>query len=184
MGMRDEEEEDAPDGATVARLVGDLSPRARDLALQGVTAARAADAGDPFGYLGGLVNMRALESDDDDDDNGDAVLAMDVTPNALNRYGYVHGGMLFTLADYAMGATARRLAGEEARAVTLEAKANYLTNVTEGGVIARCTALHQTEHLIALETRITDAATDALMMVVTGTYYIIPQETDDADGDG
>jgi len=107
MGVRDEEEEDAPDGATVARLVGDLSPRARDLALQGVKAARAADAGDPFGYLGGLVNMRALESDGD----GDAALAMDVTPNALNRYGYVHGGMLFTLADYAMGATARCLVG-------------------------------------------------------------------------
>ncbi len=31
MGVRDEEEEDAPDGVTVARLVGDLSPRARGL---------------------------------------------------------------------------------------------------------------------------------------------------------
>jgi len=179
MGVRDEEDEDAPAGATVARLVGNLSPRARDLALQSVKAARAADAGEPFGYLGGLVNMRALESDGD----SDAALAMDVTPNALNRYGYVHGGMLFTLADYAMGATARRLAGEDARTVTLEAKANDLTNVTEGTVIARCTALHQTEHLIALETRIVDAATDALMMVVTGTYDIIPREAGDADGD-
>ena len=171
--------EGAPNDATVARMMGDLSPHARDMALQGVKAAHAADAGDPFGYLGGLVNMRALESDGD----GDAALAMDVTPNALNRYGYVHGGMLFTLADYAMAATARRLVGEDARAVTLEAKANYLTNVTEGGVIARCTALHQTDHLIALETRLTDAATDALMMVVTGTYYIIPREAGDADGD-
>jgi len=195
MGVRDEEDEDAPAGATVARLVGNLSPRARDLALQSVKAARPPrggappppsptprpppDAGEPFGYLGGLVNMRALESDGD----SDAALAMDVTPNALNRYGYVHGGMLFTLADYAMGATARRLAGEDARAVTLEAKANDLTNVTEGGVIARCTALHQTEHLIALETRLTDATTDALMMVVTGTYDIIPREAGDADGD-
>jgi len=170
----------ASDDATVARMVGGLSPHARDLPLQGVAAARAADAGDPFGYLGGLVNMRALESDDGD---GDAALAMDVTPNVLNRYGYVHGGMLFTLADYAMGATARRLAGEDARAVTLEAKANYLTNVTEGGVIARCTALHQTERLIARETRLMDAATDALMMVVTGTYDIIPREAGDVDGD-
>ncbi len=51
-------------------------------------------------------------------------------------------------------------------------------------LIARCTALPQTEHLIALETRITDAATDALMMVVTGTYDIIPREAGGADGDG
>jgi len=69
------------------------------------------------------------------------------------------------------------------RAVTLEAKANYLTNVTEGGVIARCTALHQTTRLVMLETRIVDAATDDLMMIVTGTYYIVPRETDDADAD-
>jgi uncharacterized protein (TIGR00369 family) len=173
-------EEGVPADATVARLVGALSPRARDLALQGVEAARAADAGDPFGYLGGLVNMRALESDGDD---GDVALAMDVTPNALNRYGYVHGGMLFTLADYAMGVTARGLAGAGKSAVTLEAKANYLTNAREGTLVARCAALHQTEHLIVLETRLTDAATDALMMVVTGTYYIIPREAGDADGD-
>jgi len=141
---------------------------------------RAADAEDTFGYLGGLVNMRALESGDDD---GDAALAMDVTPNALNRYGYVHGGMLFTLADYAMGVTARGLAGAGKSAVTLEAKANYLTNAREGTLVARCAALHQTEHLIVLETRITDAATDTLMMVVTGTYYISPREAVDADGD-
>ena len=108
-------DEGAPADATVARLMDDLSPRAWDLALQGV----AADAGDPFGYLGGLVNMRVLESDHDDhndhddhDDHDDAALgagrwALDVTPNALNRHGYVHGGMLFTLADYAMGVTAR-----------------------------------------------------------------------------
>jgi len=83
-----------------------------------------------------------------------------------------------------MGATARRLAGEDARTVTLEAKANYLTNVTEGTVIARCTVLHQTTRLIMLETRLMDAATDELMMIVTGTYYIILREAGDADGDG
>ncbi len=169
----------ASDDATVARMVGDLSPHARDLALQGAEAARAADEGDAFGYLGALVNMRALESDGDD-----AALAMDVTPNALNRYGYVHGGMLFTLADYAMGTAARGLAGEGKSAVTLEAKANYLTNAREGMLVARCIALHQTEHLIVLETRIVDAKTDALMMVVTGTYDIIPRRAGDADEGG
>jgi len=79
--------------------------------------------------------------------------------------------------------TARGLAGAGKSAVTLEAKANYLTNAREGTLVARCAALHQTERLIVLETRITDAATDTLMMVVTGTYYIIPREAVDADGD-
>jgi len=117
--------------------------------------------------------MRALEQDD-----GDAALVMDVTPNVLNRYGYVHGGMLFTLADYAMGAAARTLIGEDQSTVTLEAKANYLTNVKEGQLVARCSALHQTERLIMLETRITASGSDDPIMVVTGTYYIIPKRPD------
>ncbi len=157
--------------ASIEELVAGLSPEARALAARGVAAARAAEG--PFGYLGGLVNMRALEQDD-----GDAALVMDVTPNVLNRYGYVHGGMLFTLADYAMGAAARTLIGEDQSTVTLEAKANYLTNVKEGQLVARCSALHQTERLIMLETRITASGSDDPIMVVTGTYYIIPKRPD------
>ncbi len=112
--------------------------------------------------------MRVLESED-----GDATLVMDVTPNALNRYGYVHGGMLFTLADYAMGAAARTLVEGGAKPVTLEAKANYIGNVREGRLIARCNTLHSGKRLIMLETRIVNADTDDLIMIVTGTYYVI-----------
>lgn len=165
------------DAAPLTALVAGLAPGAQALVRQSIAAARAAEES-AFGYLGGLVNMRTLDAGDDD-----LALAMDVTAPALNRYGYVHGGILFTLADYAMGAIVRRLIGEDAHAVTLEAKANYLTNVKEGGVIARCTALHQTTRLVMRETRIVDAATDALMMIVTGTYDIIPREADGADGD-
>ena len=112
--------------------------------------------------------MRVIEAED-----GKSVLTMDVTPNALNGYGYVHGGMLFTLADYAMGAAVRALVEEGASPVTLEAKANYLSNVTEGRLVARSEALHQTKHLIMLETRIHAADTEELVMIVTGTFYII-----------
>ena len=142
-----------------------LPEEARALADQALKAAR--HAGE-YGFLGGLVNMRVLESED-----GDATLVMDVTPNALNRYGYVHGGMLFTLADYAMGAAARTLVEEGAKPVTLEAKANYIGNVREGRLIARCNTLHSGKRLIMLETRIVNADTDDLIMIVTGTYYVI-----------
>lgn len=162
-------------GDAIAAAVGRLPSGERELARQGIEAARrAARDDDDYGYLGGLVNMRAMTSDE-----GAVELAMDVTPNALNRYGYVHGGMLFTLADYAMGATARTLVGEDASTVTLEAKANYLGNVREGQLIARCAALHQTERMIMLETRIVVPKTDELIMIVTGTYYIIPGKRDD-----
>src|SRR5215212_8339573 len=84
-------------------ILASLSPQGRTLALQGLKAARYATQG-PYGYLGGLVNMRVLDSGSD---KSNSVLTMEVTPNSLNTYGYIHGGMLFTFADYAMGITAR-----------------------------------------------------------------------------
>ena len=152
-----------------------LAPEARQLAVQGVRAAQyAVSEGSEYGYLGGLVDMGVVESED-----GTSVLTMDVTPNALNRYGYVHGGMLFTLADYAMGATARTIVPEGSSPVTLEAKANYVSNLKQGRLVARCEALHQTKRLITLETRITNAETDELVMIVTGTFYVIRKEEED-----
>ena len=153
----------------LARLPDD----ARVLAAQGVKAARYAST-HRYGYLGGLANMRVVESAD-----GQSVLTMEVTPNILNGAGFVHGGMLFTMADYAMGATTRSLLTEGSSAVTLEAKANYIRNVKEGSLVARCEALHQTKRLITLETRISNAENDELMMIVTGTFYIIRTGEDD-----
>ena len=156
--------------------LAELPEEGRALALQGIKAARFASES-RYGYLGGLVNMRVHESED-----GNSVLTMDVTPNALNSAGYVHGGMLFTLADYAMGAASRSLVEEGYSTVTLEAKANYISNVQEGRLVARSQALHQGKHLIMLETRICNAETNDLIMIVTGTFYIVPKGNGKTDG--
>ena len=157
---------------TIEAALARLPAEAQTLAAQGIKAARVAHEGG-YGYLGALVNMRVVESD-----GSGATLTMDVTPNALNRYGFVHGGMLFTLADYAMGETARALAPEGTSPVTLEAKANYISNIKEGRLIARCETLHRSERLIMIETRIANAEDDELVMIVTGTYYVIPRRDD------
>ena len=153
------------------RILATFPAEGRELAEQALRAAASAE-GD-YGFLGGLVNMREEPTAD-----GSATLTMDVTPNALNRYGRVHGGMLFTLADYAMGAAARSLVEEGQGTVTLEAKVNYLTNVRGGRLTARCAALHRSSHLIMLETRIHADDGDELLAIVTGTYYILPREGD------
>lgn|GEM_PF-259797 len=147
-----------------------LPKEAQQLTAQAIQAARSAHE-THHGFLGGLVNMRKLESED-----GRAVLMMDVTPNALNGYGYVHGGMLFTLADYAMGYASSMLVAPGENVVTLEAKANYISNLKEGRAVAKVETLHKGSHLITLETRIYNAETDELLMIVTGTFYIIATE--------
>ena len=154
------------------QLLATFPAEGRALAAQALRAAATAAEGD-YGFLGSLVNMREEPTGE-----GSATLTMDVTPNALNRYGRVHGGMLFTLADYAMGAAARSLVAEGQGTVTLEAKVNYLSNVREGRLTARCVALHRSAHLIMLETRIHADDGDELLAIVTGTYYILPREGD------
>jgi acyl-CoA thioesterase len=162
------------DGAVLDDLIDQaverLSDDARELAAQALKAAKIATS-HGHGYLGALVNM-----DRRDDGDGRTVVTMDVTRNALNGYGYVHGGMLFTLADYAMGFTTQQLVGDTHDTVTLEAKANYLENVREGRIVARTEALHRSKRLVTLETRIHDLSSDQLLMIVTGTFYLIPKE--------
>ncbi len=53
--------------------------------------------------------MRAVDAGDGD---------LRVAVPALDHYGDVHRGILFTLADDAMGVTPRRLVWEDARTVT------------------------------------------------------------------
>lgn len=71
-----------PTSAGPSRI--DESPRealpeaARPLARQGIQAAVAA-AESQAGYLGALVNLRVVESDE-----GDSIVAIDVTPNSLS----------------------------------------------------------------------------------------------------
>ncbi len=113
------------DPGALRELPARVPPEAHELAAQGRRAA--ARAGGDFGYLGGLGDMRAEPTAD-----GGAVVTMAVTPNVPNRYGHVHGGMLFTLADYAMGAAARSLVEAGQGTVTLEAKVNYLANCGAG----------------------------------------------------
>jgi len=60
--------------------------------------------------------MRTVDVRDDD-----LTLAIGMTTPEFNRDAYMHGGILCTLADDAIGDAARRLVGEGAHALMLEA---------------------------------------------------------------
>lgn len=52
-----------------------------------------------------------------------STVKMDITKNSLNPYGIVHGGLIFSMGDTAMGVTVR-CTGRDA--VTLDASINYI----------------------------------------------------------
>ena len=94
-----------------------------------------------------------------------------VGPQHLNPHGVVHGGVVYTLVDYAMGgALTSRLAPGE-RCATLEIKINYLAPVTAGLLSAEAWLVDRTARVGVLEARV-HASSGELVALATGTFYI------------
>ena len=89
----------------------------------------------------------------------------------LNPHGVVHGGVVYSLVDYAMGgALTSRLAQGE-RCATLEIKINYLAAAAAGRLAALATVVDRTTRIGVLEARVTDSA-GRLIALATGSFYI------------
>jgi 1,4-dihydroxy-2-naphthoyl-CoA hydrolase len=72
---------------------------------------------------------------------GVAVLEVEVRPELVHRFGAVHGGMVATLADHALGAAVFPLVPRGTWPATLEFKINYMAAVRGGAVRATGTVL-------------------------------------------
>lgn len=128
-----------------------------------------ADPGPPdpgVGPFADLLGIRRTAMQD-----GRARFEMTVGPQHLNPHRVVHGGVLYSLVDYAMGgALTSRLAPGE-RCATLEIKINYLAAVSEGRVGAEAWVVARTARVAVLEARV-QADADRLVALATGSFYI------------
>ena len=71
------------------------------------------------------VGMKEVELE-----NGHSVIRVEITENLLQRRGIVHGGMLATLIDAAVGSAVRSTLSDEQYSATVELKINYLKPAT------------------------------------------------------
>ncbi|HET8576889.1 MAG TPA: PaaI family thioesterase [Methylomirabilota bacterium] len=94
-----------------------------------------------------------------------------VGPQHLNPHGVTHGGVIYTLADYAMGGalTSRLEPGE--RCATIEIKINYLAPVSSGQLTAEARVIERTRRIGVLEARV-ESSGGELVALATGTFYI------------
>jgi acyl-CoA thioesterase len=76
---------------------------------------------------------------------------IEVTPDHLNPYSLVHGGLLYTMADIAAGATARKYAPTP---VTLNSDFHFLQNVSSGVVTARAEVIRAGISTIVLRAQV------------------------------
>lgn len=89
----------------------------------------------------------------------------------MNPHGVVHGGVVYSLVDYAMGGalTSRLDPGE--RCATLEVKINYLAPISGGTLRAEARVVERTKRIGVLEARVhTDGG--RLVALATGSFYI------------
>lgn len=89
----------------------------------------------------------------------------------FNPHGVVHGGVVYSLVDYAMGgALASRLTPGE-RCATLEIKINYLAAAGTGPLCAEAKVAGRSNRIGVLEARVTDGQ-GRLIALATGSFYI------------
>jgi acyl-CoA thioesterase len=113
-----------------------------------------------------LLGMRAKSVAD-----GRARFELEVTPAHLNPNGVLHGGVIYSVADTAMGAAlvSRLDSGEQC--ATLEIKMNYLAPVTGGTIAAEAAVVDRTKRVGVIEARVFGDG-DRLVALATGTFYI------------
>lgn len=80
-------------------------------------------------------------------------ICMEVHPDGLNIMGMVHGGLLYSLADVVTGITAR---ADGRKYVTQSAHINFISNVSEGTVIAKGILVRRGRAITIVRGEVTD----------------------------
>jgi uncharacterized protein (TIGR00369 family) len=85
---------------------------------------------------------------------GDALFGFVSTDKHRNHRGIVHGGMLTTFADQAMGMTGRRATGEKPHA-TIEINMQFIGAVKVGDFVeAHCEIVRETRSLLFIQSKL------------------------------
>jgi uncharacterized protein (TIGR00369 family) len=102
-----------------------------------------------------------------DADDGVARLTFSATDAHLNPAGTLHGGVLATLCDTAMGAAVRSMTGEDDVPATSQLTVTYLRPGSPGPVEVTGRVRKQGEHLTVCEADVTQDGRDLVHAVAT-----------------
>jgi acyl-CoA thioesterase len=102
---------------------------------------------------------------------GRSTFELTVRPEHLNPHGVVHGGIVYTLVDFAMGGALTSLLEPGERCATLEVKINYLAPAISGSLRAEACVVSRSPRIGVLEARVYGEAS-LLIALATGSFYI------------
>lgn len=99
------------------------------------------------------------------------VIALEAKPHHLNVIGIVHGGVLSTLLDNAMG-LAVMVSRPQDKVVTTNLNMHFMAPLKEGRLIVTAEIVHQSRKMITASGRVTDEAGN-LGTIGTGSFRVI-----------
>ena len=109
----------------------------------------------------------------DDGIGGEAVAALDVSDRHLNPNGVVHGGVVFTLVDTAMGRATMSVLEEGRICASIEVAVRYLRPITDGRLVATAAVLRAGRRIVHLEGRVTVDGDDRPVAVVQASFAVL-----------
>lgn len=103
---------------------------------------------------------------------GWAQIKVPFSEKIVNAIGIVHGGVIFSPADSAIGVALAGLLQQDELITTVEMKINYLKPFDSGSIIAEGKIIHKGTHTAVGEAEVKDAAGN-LIAKALGTYMIM-----------
>jgi acyl-CoA thioesterase len=99
-----------------------------------------------------------------------AVCKLEINENHLNGLGLVNGGVLFTIADYAMAVAAN---ANGSKTVTLNSTIDFIKSAKEGTLIAVAIPIKTGRTISRYKVEITLEETSQLIAVLNATSYTL-----------
>lgn len=107
---------------------------------------------------------------------GTATVEMIATEDMANHSGFVHGGMISTLADSAMGRSLRTLSPGVTRAMSFDLKLNFISAARIGETLrAKGNVIHAGRRTAVMECRVEGAA-GRLVATASATFAVTREE--------
>ena len=114
-----------------------------------------------------------LDFDVRDGPDGAAIAFLDVDDRHLNPNGIVHGGVVFTLADTAMGWATLAVLDDGQICASIEVSVRYLRPIPGGRLVATASVLRAGRRIVHLECSITVDGDDRPVAVLQGSFAVL-----------
>ena len=114
-----------------------------------------------------------LDFDVRDGPDGAAIAFLDVDDRHLNPNGIVHGGVVFTLADTAMGRATMAVLGDGQICASIEVSVRYLRPIPGGRLVATASVLRAGRRIVHLECSVTVDDDDRPVAVLQGSFAVL-----------